>query len=93
MRDLEDVVVFLAKDDARTARDVARRVCAAIEALPRFPGRGRPGRVAGTRELLVPRLPYAVVYRTVETEIQLVRILHVRRSWPARNPREPRENG
>ena len=81
-RDLEDTFAFLAKDDVAAARDVARRILAAIEGLTTLPGRGRPGRVHGTRELLVPTLPHCIVYRVVEQEIELVRILHVRQSWP-----------
>jgi toxin ParE1/3/4 len=47
-----------------------------IKGLRRFPGKGRTGRVHGTRELVVPGTPYIVVYRLVDTTIQILSILH-----------------
>lgn len=43
---------------------------------------GRPGRVKGTRELVVNGTPYRVVYR-VEAEVVLIlRVLHGAQRWP-----------
>ncbi len=45
---------------------------------------GRPGRVKGTRELVVTRTPYIVAYRLKRQSIQILRVLHGARLWPER---------
>jgi toxin ParE1/3/4 len=57
-------------------------IFAAVETLPRFPQSGRPGRRAGTRELVVSRTPFIVPYRIRGDVIELLRILHGRQRWP-----------
>jgi toxin ParE1/3/4 len=50
--------------------------------LPNNPEMGRPGRVPGTRELVIPRTPFIVPYRLVGNTIQVLRIFHGARRWP-----------
>nr|WP_305793115.1 type II toxin-antitoxin system RelE/ParE family toxin [Sedimenticola hydrogenitrophicus] len=45
------------------------------------PGLGRPGRVAGTCELVVHR-NYILIYDTVGDLVRVLRVLHAARSWP-----------
>lgn len=42
---------------------------------------GRRGRVKGTRELVISRTPYIVVYR-VNTRVEIVAVIHGAREWP-----------
>jgi plasmid stabilization system protein ParE len=47
---------------------------------------GRPGRVTGTYEKSVPRLPYIIVY-AIESRIEgemivILRVIHTARDWP-----------
>jgi toxin ParE1/3/4 len=44
--------------------------------------RGRAGRIANTRELVLPRLPYLVVYRVDEDRVLILNIVHGARRWP-----------
>jgi toxin ParE1/3/4 len=50
--------------------------------LADMPGRGRPGRLTGTRELVVP--PFVIAYRVGRNsrDIEILRILHGARNWP-----------
>lgn len=80
--DLTQAVEFIRQDDAETAALVARKILSAVEELSHLPGRGRPGRVKDTRELVLPALPYVIVYSDRPSEILIVRILHSRRRWP-----------
>lgn len=63
-------------------RWIAADVLRAIEDLRAFPNRGRPGRVQGTRELVLTR-PFLAVYEVREEEVQVLRILHGARQWPS----------
>jgi len=50
--------------------------------LAKFPMQGRAGRIANTRELVLAGLPYLVVYRVSEDEVQILRLLHGAQEWP-----------
>jgi toxin ParE1/3/4 len=55
-----------------------------VEGLARHPRMGRPGRIDGTRELVVTGLPYIVVYRVRGDALEVAAVLHVARQWPER---------
>jgi plasmid stabilization system protein ParE len=40
------------------------------------------GRIPGTRELVVPGLPYIVLYEVADTAVQILHIYHGARNWP-----------
>ena len=65
-----------------TAKRVVRRIYDAVQYLALLPNRGRPGRVLGTRELPVPRLPYIVVYRVLRECLLVFNIVHGAQRWP-----------
>ncbi|MQW61593.1 type II toxin-antitoxin system mRNA interferase toxin, RelE/StbE family [Sinorhizobium meliloti] len=48
-----------------------------------FPESGRPGRVAGTRELVIPRTPYIAAYMLMADRIRILRVLHGAQNWPS----------
>lgn len=80
--DLEELVGYLRRDDETAATVIVNRVFEAAEMLSSFPRAGREGRVKGTRELLVKRAPYVLVYTIEEDRVVIVRALHERRDWP-----------
>ena len=82
--DLESLRTSVAQDDPGSAAVIAQRILDAVETLAEFPQRGRLGRVAGTRELVVPRTPYIVAYRVSDDVIELLRVLHGAQRWPSR---------
>lgn len=79
--DLLGLIRYIAEDNVPAAFAVSERIEAAVEALTRHPLRGRPSRVKGTRELVVPRIPYLVIYRPGDPVV-ILRILHGARQWP-----------
>ena len=64
------------------APNLVRDLFEAPAALLTFPHRGRPGKKPGTRELVLIRLPYIVVYAVRGDEIFIARILHGAQQWP-----------
>jgi addiction module RelE/StbE family toxin len=55
---------------------------AAARRLRDFPESGRPGRVAGTRELVVTGTPYVAAYQVTDTAVRILRVLHGAQQWP-----------
>jgi len=66
------------------ANEMLDRIFSAVEILPRFPVAGRPGRIAGTRELVIRPTPFIAAYRTRRGKIEILSLLHGARKWPDR---------
>jgi len=47
-----------------------------------MPRRGRQGRLENTRELVVPSLPYLVVYQVLSERLLILNIVHGAQRWP-----------
>ena len=84
LRELDEEAAFISREDERAAALVVRRVFDAVAKLPANPGLGHPGRVPGTRELVVPKTHYVVPYRVQGDEVQLLRVFHTSRQRPQR---------
>ena len=82
MDDLEDIAGYISEDNPDAARRIVSRLWMAVRTLAEQPEIGRPGRVHGTRELVVADTPFIVPYRLVGSEIQILRVLHGARDWP-----------
>jgi toxin ParE1/3/4 len=80
-RDLKEIVQYIGRDSSEAARSVAKTLFDAANSLDLMPHRGRPGRISGTRELIVPGLPYTIVYRVSESAVHILRIVHGAREW------------
>lgn len=80
--DLDDIAGYISQDNPEAARRTVRRLWTAVKSLAEQPEMGRPGRVHGTRELVVSDTPFVVPYRVVGSEIEILRVLHGARDWP-----------
>ena len=74
--DLADIRDFISENDPEAARAVVGRVLRSADRLASFPNSGRTGQVLGTRELVVPGLPYIVVYTCDDTDISIIGVFH-----------------
>jgi addiction module RelE/StbE family toxin len=81
-QDLQLLRAYIARENPAAAARVARRISAATRRLGQYPYLGRTGRQAGTRELVVPRTPYVVIYVVFEDRLEIVRVLHGAQRWP-----------
>jgi plasmid stabilization system protein ParE len=79
--DVERITLFLMQDDPALASDMAQRIFDAGASLTQMPDRARPGRVRNTREFLVQKTPYLIVFSRDDT-INILRVLHSRQKWP-----------
>lgn len=82
IRHLVSVRDYIAQDSPQSAPDVAAKILAAVDQLSLHPNLGRPGRIAGTRELVVPNTPYINPYRIRGERLELIAVFHGRQSWP-----------
>ena len=81
--DLTSLRAYIAEDDPAAARAVVLHIIHNVEhSLPDQPRMGRPGRVPGTRELVIPKTPFIIPYRVQSNIIQILRIYHGARRWP-----------
>ena len=86
-QDLDSIWEYLSQQNNRAAEQVQNRILKAVEKLSDFPYIGRPGHLAGTREMVIaqPRYPYIVIYGVVETaqptEVVIYRVFHGARNW------------
>ena len=53
-----------------------------MKTLRKMPRMGRPGRVIGTRELVVTGTPFLIAYEVNDVEVRVLRVLHGRMQWP-----------
>ena len=84
LRNLDDEAAYIATDNASAARIVVERILAAVVMLAEHPGLGRPGRVPGTRELVVNKTRYIVPYRVRGETVEILRVFHSSRRLPER---------
>jgi plasmid stabilization system protein ParE len=83
-QNLDEEASCIAADDPAAARMVVARVLEAVASLAQHPELGRPGRVPGTRELVVPRTRYLVPYRVRAGAVEILRVFHTSRGLPPR---------
>ena len=84
LRNLDEEASHIAIDDPVAARLVVGRVLEAVAQLADQPGLGRPGRVHGTRELVVSKTRYIVPYRVRGDTVEVLRVFHTSRRLPGR---------
>jgi len=85
IQDLILLRAYIAEESPAGAQRIVLRILHDVEhLLPDNPQTGRPGRVPGTRELVIPRTPYIVPYRVQGATIQILRVFHGARRWPER---------
>jgi addiction module RelE/StbE family toxin len=81
--DLDEIATFVSRDNRAAAEKLVGEIREKAELLAEHPEMGRPGRVAGTRELYVEDSRYIIPYRAKGGVVEILRILHTSRRWPA----------
>lgn len=84
LANLEAEADYIAQDNPIAARRLVRNIFQAVQLLKKNPAIGRAGRVAGTRELVVPGTPYIIPYRVRGGTVEILRVFHAARKWPGK---------
>ena len=82
IKNLDAEADYIAQENSKAAADMFVYVKNMVDSLSEFPTSGGPGRVPGTRELVVDRYPFLVPYRVVGDELHVLRVFHTRRKLP-----------
>jgi toxin ParE1/3/4 len=85
-RDYLEILQYIAQSNPAAAQRVVDAIEKAGNALGNF-ATGRPGRVTGTYEKSVTRLPYIIAYSLSvqggREVVSIIRVIHTARDWPA----------
>ena len=83
IRNRFDQLDYIAEDNLLAAADQDDEIERQVNMLHDHPKMGRPGRVKGTRELVISSTPFVLVYRLKGTQrIEVLRLLHGSQLWP-----------
>jgi toxin ParE1/3/4 len=84
LRDLAAIGDHIARDSRAAALRIVQQIRRQVRQLEQHPHLGRPGRVHGTRELVVTHTPFVVPYRVRDESIEVLSVFHGARRWPDR---------
>jgi toxin ParE1/3/4 len=84
LQNLDDEAAYIAHDSSRAAAEFVLHIRDSAAMLATHPNMGRPGRIAGTRELIVTRFSYILPYRVRGNSVEILRVFHTARKWPSR---------
>jgi addiction module RelE/StbE family toxin len=79
--DLLAIVDYISDDNPEAAQQLKDDIEAKVAKLAEHPKLYRPGRVAGTREMVVRR-NYVVIYVEDARAVSILRVLHASQQWP-----------
>jgi toxin ParE1/3/4 len=67
---------YIAADNPTAAISVLSEIKEKAENLTQFPMLGRQGRATGTRELVISKYPYILIYKLTATKIKIAAVVH-----------------
>ena len=81
LKSLADIQVYIAERNPRVAVAVRSAIRRAANQLADFPHAGRTGLIPETRELIVNKHPYIIVYRVIGSTVEILRVHHDATNW------------
>ena len=83
INDLKHIEGYIAQYNKSASERVVQTILTLVQTqLSAFPQSCRIGRVADTRELVITRTPFVLVYRVTSSEIQILSVRHTSQLWP-----------
>ncbi|OWV61301.1 addiction module toxin RelE [Rhizobium sp. N122] len=82
--DGKEAIQFIADQNVVAAISQLDEIERQTDLLIDQPEIGRPGRINGTRELVISRTSFVVIYRIRQnvSQVEILRLLHGARQWP-----------
>jgi addiction module RelE/StbE family toxin len=73
---MESLYDFIYKEDKSAARSVVEKIYHSCLNIEIFPLAGRVGIVDSTREFVIPKTKYIIVYKVVDTRVIVIGLYH-----------------
>jgi toxin ParE1/3/4 len=81
--EIAEQIAYIRERNPDAARRQRERISRAVALLRETPGLGgRPGRMEGTRELVISGTPFILIFEASATRIDIIHVLHGRQQWP-----------
>ncbi|OGB26380.1 MAG: hypothetical protein A3I66_05925 [Burkholderiales bacterium RIFCSPLOWO2_02_FULL_57_36] len=80
-RNIESIRDYIAVDNPVAAQSVLGEIRRVAESLRNFPMMGHAGERVGTRELVLSKYPYTLIYRLTPKKIGIVAVTHQSRKY------------
>jgi toxin ParE1/3/4 len=80
--DIQSIYDYITRENPIAAIRVVSTIEIATRQLAQFPLSGREGAVEHTRELVIPRLPYIVVYQVTAESVDVIAVFHAAQNRP-----------
>ena len=82
LKRLDEIGNYIARDNPSAATRTVGEIAGGVNTLGKQPALGRPGRLVGTRELVIAGTNYIVAYRVNNRDVEILTILHGAQQWP-----------
>lgn len=84
LQNLDSHANHIASENPAAAQMVVQRIHSAVSLLAKNPAMGHPGRIDGTRELVIPGTRFIVPYRVMPrmNRVEILRVFHSSRKLP-----------
>ena len=82
LNNLDEIAEYISQESSQAAQQVVDLIVEQVNQLTAQPALGRPGRVVGTRELVVSNSHYLVPYRIKNNQVEILRVFHTSRRPP-----------
>ena len=82
LNNLDEIAKYISQESPQAAQQVVDLLVEQVNQLTAQPAIGRPGRVVGTRELVISNSHYLVPYRIVNNQVEILRVFHTSRRLP-----------
>ena len=82
MFNLDHEATYIAQENPKAAAEFVLLMRDSALMSGQQPNLGRPGRIPGTRELVVANFPYIIPYRVRSDTVEILRVFHTSRKWP-----------
>ncbi len=79
--DMRAIRAWLDERNQVAAAHVMRAIREAVSVLQSQAMLGRVGQIDGTRELVIQRFPYLVIYEVVSGDVRVLSVFHTSRAW------------